>query len=141
MRLSKTAIDYFERRLDHTIRSYQTKFNALYLDKEFTNEQKIKEILSGKARVNEVHFKKNDCPYGRLLDFFDYSDKGATKNYNDSKTILASQMREEMTALKGGHVDEFVYDPTREKDIIETFIAKCEPVFSKYIKKIKPEKK
>ena len=138
IRLTKTGIEHFEHRLGMIIRDFDKLFNQEFPEKEMSREQKVKEIITGKARVPESVFLNygSGCPNGRLFDFFEYSDKGAHKEYNTAIAEIKGMSYNEMNAARKGYIDQYVYGIKEGNDIIETFTDVCRKIYEKHTKKI-----
>ena len=137
-RLTKTGIGYFEHRLSMIINDFHKLFCQEFPEKEMSREQKVKEIITGKARVPESVFLNagSGCPSGRLFDHFEYSDKGAFKEYNTALEEIKGMSLEEMREAKKGFIDQYVYGLKEGNDIIEAFTEICRKIYGKHSKKI-----
>jgi hypothetical protein len=96
---------------------------------EMTNEEKVSQILNGKARFKIEKFEKNDCPWGmdQLFDFFEFDGLDEIEGRNNQRKIevenFCEKAKREAQTLENKYVFEKLDDPV---EAIDSFIEKYE---------------
>ncbi len=132
MKLSDNQIRYFERRLEFISKQYRDKIREKFPEKRMTNEQKIKEILNGTAKINTDVFGGGSCPSGQLFSFFTFSDNGGIEEYNKVREIVISDLYDTLSTKARDFTDSWVYGLEKEPNIIDKFTSFCEDQYKKY---------